>query len=162
MQEKEALIGIYDEFGNIIGEKKRKNVEKEKDILKVVYILLFDEANRIFMCKFKDTLWKGKFGGSCGGLIKKGENAEDAAKRTMKRELGIETKLNFIGEKYYDFDNIKRFVSVFVGRAKEEIKISSDDIIEGKWIEFEKVKELIKNDKVMPTFKASFDMLGIN
>ncbi len=160
MQEKDALIGLYDEKGELIGSKARKDIDKTKDIIKCVNVILFDESNRIFMAKFTNELWANKWGGSCFGLVRREEKTKDAALRTAERELGFSGKLDFINEKYYDFKETRVIMSVFVGRGKNVFP-NSQDIYEFEWFGLMDAEDMIKKGECSPTFSAAVKMLGL-
>ncbi len=162
MQENDALIGVYNAKGEIIGQKSRKEIDKKKDILKTANIILFNHSNDIFMIKAADSLWKDKWGGSCAGLVRKNESVEEAATRTLQRELGIKVKINLIGEEYCDFGDAKRIFAVFVGRVSEDqLSPNKEDFKEWSWNSFRKAHEMSQKDECMPTFKKALEMMNI-
>ncbi len=159
MQEKEAKIAVFNEKGEKTEVKARSKVNKKKDILKVVDILvLFDDL--VLIIRAKDSVWKKDlWGGSCAGLIRDGEKPQDAAQRTLLRELGVKSRANNLGEKYYDFDGVKRFMSVFAVNVKDDVNPNPEDVKEWRWINFEQAKKLVKTEQCMPTFKAAWKIL---
>jgi isopentenyldiphosphate isomerase len=159
MQEKEAIIAVYNEEGIVIEKKPRKDINKEKDILKTANIILINNKNQIFMIKANDFLWKDKWGGSCAGLVRHKETPKQAAKRTLKRELNINIKLQHLAENFHNFNSTKRFLSVFLVKTNNNPIINLNDIKEGKWISFKEAQILINNNKCMPTFESSFEIL---
>ena len=160
MQEAQAIIGLYDKNGNLLGFKERDDVNKRIDILKVVNVMLFDEKNRIFITKPKDDLWKEKWGCAAAGLVRKDESSVEAARRTLKRELNLEAEdLIFLGEKYFDLDGIKRFISIFYARTNKDPRINHNDVNEGTWVDLEELKMLKKKNLFNPPFLASFEVL---
>ena len=162
MQEKEALIGIYDENKNLISIKQRSQVDKKQDILKTVVLILFNNKDEVFMIKTKDTAWKKeKWGGSCATLIRHNEKPEQAAKRVLKRELNLEIPFELIKEKFYNWGGIKRHLSIFKAKTEEEPQPNTNDFYETKWHSIEKAQELIENNQCMPTFEEAF-MLAKN
>jgi isopentenyldiphosphate isomerase len=159
MQEKQALIGIYDKQGKLINQKYRKNIDKRKDVLKTVNIILTNNENEVFMIQANDGLWPGKWGGSCAGLVRVNETDESTASRTLKRELCITTSLKKLSEEYKDFGEAKRIFSVFHSKIDEKPSPNSNDILEGKWVSFDKAKKMINDNKCMPTFESAFSKL---
>jgi len=155
MQEKEALIDIFDEDGKNIGHKFRNEVNERIDILKVVAIVLVDDANKVFTAKASGGHWPGKWGSSAGGVVRHDEALADAAKRTLKRELKLTENLEWLGENYYNFDGVRRFMSVFVGRTKAEPKLNPEDAEEGKWVTIQEAAQL----DTMPTFNIALEIV---
>lgn len=161
MQEKEAIIGIYDEEGNLIAKKPRKEVDKKKDILKTVKILAFNKKGEIFMIKEGNpAIWSNKWGGSCASLVRADEKPTEAAKRTLMRELGITKEPKFIGERFIDFGDAKRHWNVFVVKDIDKVNPNKEDFSQTKWTDINEAKKLISEGKCMPSFGESLKMIG--
>ena len=159
MQEKEELIAIYNKEGKIVNYKKRKDIDKKKEILKQINIIILDLNNNIFVTNPKDSIYKEPYGSSASGLLRKNETINGCAKRTLKRELNLNNELILLNEKYYDFNGIKRIMSVFYFKGNINLKINNNDIYKGKWLDFNKVEKLINSGKAIPTFEAAFEVL---
>ncbi len=154
MQEKDALIDIFDDLSKNIGHKFRHEINDRLDIVKQVNIVLLDDK-RIFVTKAKGGLWPGKWGTTAAGLVRHDEALADAAKRTLKRETGITTELIWLGESMYNFDGIRRIMSIFHGKTKAQPKLNADDAEEGKWAT---VEEATKMD-IMPTLAVALEIV---
>lgn len=154
MQEKEALIEIFDENQNSRGSKKRSEIDKNNDIIKNSNILVFNQQGRLLIISPKDNAWKGKWASSAAGMVRERETFEDCAKRTLKRELGIEPELEFLEEGFYDFGDKKRIIGFFTCRVdSEEIQPNENDSEEHHWKSLEEVNELIQQGSCLPTLK---------
>jgi len=140
MQEKEALIDIFDEDGTMIEHKERGDVNKRTDILKVVQIMLINDEGKVFVTKLGEGLYQGKWASSAAGIVRHDEALADAASRTLKRELGVSTELTWDGENFYNFDGIKRFMSVFHGKTNQDPTVNEAE--EGKWVTIEEAEDL--------------------
>ncbi len=155
MQERDALIDVFDEEGKNIGHKFRHEINNKLDIVKTVNIILMDDKKRIFVAKAKGEPWPGKWGTSAAGLVRHDEALADAAKRTLKRELGITAELTWLGQNYYNFDGMKRFMSVFIGKTKTQPKINKEDAEEGKWATLQETGKL----DMMPTLAVALEII---
>ncbi len=158
MQEKEALIGVYDASGKVVGKKTRNEVDKINDILKGVYIIVVNDKSGLLMIKAKDSLWHNKWGAGAGGLVRIDENVKDAALRTLKREFGIDGDLKFLAEQFYDFNGLKRFATIYFVEINEDLKINRDDFSEWKWISFLEVEKMIASGECMPMTEAALEL----
>ena len=154
MQEKEALIDVFDEDRKNIGHKFRNEVNKRLDILKQVNIIILDDKKRIYVTKAKNG-----WGTSAAGLVRHDEALADAAKRTLKRELGLTMELKATQENYYNFEGVRRLLSVHHGTTKTEPKPNPEDVEEGKWVTTEEAEQMIKNDECMPTFAVALEVM---
>lgn len=158
MQEKEAEIAIFDRSGRIIKSKPRKDIDKTKELLGTVNILLTNKNGEVFTILANDSLWKGRIGGSCAGLIRKEETPINAANRTLERELGVKTQLRQVYSAYHEFDGAKRWFHVFLGKS-DNVKPNNKDVIEGKWRSKEEIENIIENGLSMPTFEVAYSKL---
>lgn len=158
MQNPEAKIGIYDKEGNLIGEKARGGVNKKEDILKSVIILAMNNNNEIWVADLgESSLYEEALGGSAAGLVRVDEGADEAAKRTAERELGIDFKPEFVTSEYNDEQGIKRHANFYYIKADKNEFNMDEERENGEW----KSREEIENnlDKYLPTFKIVFDKL---
>ncbi|MFZ2026030.1 MAG: NUDIX domain-containing protein [Microgenomates group bacterium] len=89
----DELFTVVDEQDSVIGYKTRRECHNNPNIIhRAVDIVLFDTANNILLQKRsmqKDT-YPGYYTVSASGHIDKGESYEQAARREMEEELGIE------------------------------------------------------------------------
>lgn len=152
MQESNALIAMYDETGCVVGKKQRCDVDKKKDILKSVSILLVNGEGKILVSRACDTLYPDMVGSSAAGLVRDGETAEEAARRTLQRELGITPELRFHGEEYINLDGVRRWMNVFSARWNGQFVANQDDVKETEWIS---VSEAERHQDSMPTLRAA-------
>ncbi len=160
MQEREALIAIYNEKGEIVSSKPRKDVDKRKDILKTVLILLLDDKKRIFVTIPVEGIWPGKLASSAAGIVRENEIVQEAAERTIQRELNIKPRLIFVSEAYYDFKEIKRIISVFYC-VDNNPKPDADDVAKSKWISLEDFEKEIKNNNCYPNLAAAYKQFQV-
>lgn len=159
MQEEDALIEIYNESLERIDVKKRKDVDKIIDIIKCVNIFVFNDKEEIYTIDPTGSVWPDKIGGSCAGLVRRGESSLEAAHRTLKRELGIDLNLTPFKEAFYNFGDIKRLMSYFYGKTNEKIKPNKKDVKEGKWITAKEIERMIMMNELTPIFIAGFQAL---
>ncbi|MBI1970368.1 NUDIX domain-containing protein [Candidatus Woesearchaeota archaeon] len=174
MQEGDATISVYDEQGDCIGEKIRGEVDKKQDILKSVHILLFNRKEELFVVRVAghDSLYPKMIGCSAAGLVRSDETVEEAAIRTLQRELrlgingelgidGNQHGLQYHGEQFVSMNDVKRFMNVFSivfdGDAGV-VDLNPDDAEEGCWVSINKLDK----KSCMPTLLEALRMLKQN
>ena len=155
MQEKDALIEIYDDSGKNTCHKFRHEINKKLDIVKTAVVLILNDKKQVFICKSKEEPWPGKWGCSAAGIVRHEESLADAAKRTLKRELGLTEELTWLGESFYNFDGIRTFMSVFQGKTKTQPKPKESE--EAKWVSIEEAKKM----DIMPTLAVALEVLRV-
>lgn len=154
MQEKDALIGIFDEKGNVVGNKTRAEVNKKTDILKNVIIMVVNSNKEIFVVRPINSVFDGLWGSAAAGLVRLNEVPKEAALRTIDRELGLTEELNHLMDDFYNFNGIKRFSSVFYFE-KDNLEINKNEVVEAKLVTPDFVEK--NAHQFMPTFKAAFE-----
>ena len=159
MQFGNAPIALFDQSWRETGSKTRRHIDKKRDLVKAVNIILLNEANHVFMIKARSSLWPGKWGGSCGGLIRHGESIVDAAHRTLLRELRIEAPLQLLDERYRDLGAAKRLFSIFLVRTREQPRVSRRDIMDARWASLGEAEQMVRRGTCSPTFQAALDVV---
>lgn len=150
MQDADALIEIVDEKGKSLGHKQRKDVDKRRDILKAVYILVENDSGRVLLTRSSsDPLYPNKWGCSAAGLIRHEETAKQAAERTLRRELNISANLEEMGSGFYNFSGVKRWMWMYRVKAKV-MRQNLRDSDELSWFSVGDARLLIKEGGVMP------------
>jgi isopentenyldiphosphate isomerase len=87
----EELIEIVDPEGKVLGVAPRSEVHGNPALMhRVVHVLVFNARGELLLQKrsMADT--------SVGGHVDPGETLEDAAKRELSEELGVETEPRFL------------------------------------------------------------------
>lgn len=158
MEHDEHLISIFDDKGNKLYTKSRKDIDKEKDIFRVVLIFAQNRNREIWVAKIPETskLWGGKFGASAATIVREKENPATAAARALREELGVAGKQTILGftERLYSIGNIKRFMSYYIYNNAENIQPDIARTGEGQWMPLKKVEEMLQKEqeKFSPLF----------
>ena len=167
MQEGDATIPVYDEQGDCIGEKIRGEVDKKQDILKSVHVLVFNRKGDLFVVRVAghDSLYPNMIGCSAAGLVRSDETVEEAAVRTLQRELGFgingnQHNFQYHGEQFISMNGVKRFMNVFSivldnGVGADVVDLNQDDAEEGWWVSINKLDK----KACMPTLVEALRIL---
>lgn len=159
MQSPDTLIAIFNREGNQVGTKPRSQIDKHKDLLKTVNILVTNKENKILMIKAKNSAWPGKWGGSCATIVKDKESSHQAAERVLERELALKGNPQSLKESFQDFAGIERIHSVFHLQTSDTPKPNNQDFEHAAWYSLAEAQALIDKGACMPTFEAAFKEL---
>ncbi len=154
-------------------------IEKELPLRIGVGIVLLNQENKVFVGKRIDNpenLWQMPQGG-----INNNEDFFDAAKRELKEETSIknielvkkiegwltyELPDNLLGKIWqgkYRGQKQKWFIFKFVGKDKEiNIKTKTPEFLDWKWIEFEKLPEVVVSFKINIYKQIKEELLNLN
>lgn len=120
-------VDILDIHGKLIAIKPRKDIDREKDILHLVYVFVITPEGKLLLSRIpkvtsKHPLFANKLGVTVATIVRHNEAHLKAAKRAMRRELGVnKPDLTFLGETLESFPGIpKRLIAAYMCTASQE------------------------------------------
>ncbi len=155
-------LDVINKNNEITGKKTRKEIHEKGLMHKSVHVWILNEKKEV-LCNLRNKnkdLFAGLWDAVFGEHLKTGENFETAAVRGIKEELGIKTnKKNLIElginkEKQKDseknlFNNEFQKIFLFKTTKKiNELKFQKTEIEKIKFIEINKLKEILKQEKM--------------
>lgn len=150
MSELDEVLEIVDLDNNVIGKATRGECYKKGLLHRAVNIFIFNSKGEFFLHKRseKKIKYPGYWDLSCSEHVKPGESFEEAAKRGLQEELGIEMKLEIIipirhvNLNYQNyFDN--ELVVVFKGVYDGDFKFDLNEVESGQFFNIEKLPSLV-------------------
>ena len=167
---KQDILILVDENDNILGyEEKVKTHLGEGKKHRAFSIFIFNSEGKLLIQKRASLkmLWPRFWANTCCSHPRKDEEYLDAAKRRLKEEIGIETELEYKFKfsykvKYKDIGSENELCSVFFGEyGGDEINPNLEEIEEWKWVDFEELKQDIKNHPEIyaPWFKMEMEKI---
>jgi isopentenyldiphosphate isomerase len=148
----QELLDIVNERDEVIGQNIKENKFRKSLISRNVGIFILDDNEKLLITKrsSKKESFPSRYDLATCGNVKADESYEDAAKREVIEELGIECDLKFLGKIYNEFKEndltIKYFTGIFLGYYSGEVRLS-DELVELKRLSVEEVGELINKNK---------------
>ena len=90
---KQEYLDIVDIKDKIIGKATRKEIHDMHQIHRGVHVFVVNSKNEILIQKRsnKKDYYPGYYDASVGAQVRSGETYEQAAKRELKEELGVDT-----------------------------------------------------------------------
>jgi len=161
MNTKEERFEVVDEENNVIGVATRRECHGNPALIhRVAHVLVFDSSGRLVLQKRSPNkdIQPGKWDTSVGGHMDIGETPEEAARREMKEELGIEgVALQFIYQ--YLMRNEIESESVFTYYCRYDGEINSDpvEITEVRKWAISEVKAALGTGVLTPNFEEEFE-----
>lgn len=137
MEHSAHWVDVLDDSGNIISQKRRKDIQKESDVYHAVYGLLVTPEGKVVVSAIRNrkdlpNLYAKQVGVPVATIRRSGESAQQAAQRSWARELFIDNpELRLLGEGLATLpDGRKTFMSVFYAVGDAPDIFSSIDIDE--------------------------------
>jgi len=155
---------VVDEDDNVIGRATREECHSGKGpIHRSVYIFVLNDKNELFLqkrSKSKD-LYAGYYTGSATGHVDYGEDYDEAARRELKEELGLDAPLQMLG-KVKNFSEDEREISaLYLCRYNGPVRFNEKEIEEGFFISMQDIKRSLKTGerRYAHGFKVAFKEL---
>jgi len=134
---------VVDEEDNVVGKATREECHSESGLIhRSVYIFVLNDKNEIFIQtrSMSKDLYPGYCTGSATGHVDYGEDYDEAAKRELKEELGIDAPLQRLG-KVKSFSEDEREISVlYICRYNGPFKFNRKEIVGGVFLSIEDIK----------------------
>lgn len=156
----ESLILIVDEQDNPIGAEEMYLAHEKGLIHRIVRIMVEDGQGKLLLQKrsAKMKRWPNCWDNSAAGHVDVGEEYDEAAKRELQEEIGIERAnleelgTYFTDRKLEDIPHFRRFNRTYKTIATAaEVVIDPGEVSEARWFTLDEVKTLINESPDMVT-----------
>lgn len=163
----EEYFDVVDDEDEVIGRRPGRECVRQGILHRAIAILLFNERDAVYIQRRADSMawYPGRWTLSVMGHVASGETYEQAAKRELVEELGVECGLRWVGKVktpawvYGDLTE-REFLSVFEGRATRPKITLSEETKEGRFVQFGVFVKMIeeRSDRVTPDTLFAFDV----
>ncbi|MFZ4681962.1 MAG: 16S rRNA (adenine(1518)-N(6)/adenine(1519)-N(6))-dimethyltransferase RsmA [Terrimicrobiaceae bacterium] len=132
-QSGEEMFDIVDENDSVVETRPRDAVHVNNLRHRAVHILITNEKGELFLQK--RSIWKDKNPGcwdsSAAGHVDAGESYEDAARRELAEEIGIDCPVERIGRLPCSAGTGWEFIEVFHGRHEGPFRLAALEVETG-------------------------------
>ena len=159
----EEWLPLVNKNGEVIGKAPRSECHKDKTLLHpVVHLHIFNSAGDIYLQKrpASKLVQPGKWDTAVGGHVSYGETIDEAMKKEMNEELGLENIEFSFHKKYIWKSAIEReLIHIFIAKNVGTITINTDEVDEGRFWTLQEIKQGADKDIFTPNFIHEFDMI---
>ncbi len=147
----QEFLDVVDESNEVVGAAPIDEIYNKRLNHRIVHVLIFNDKGEILlqMRSAKKEFCPGHWVTSAGGHVQKGETYEQAAKRELKEELGIEASLTKILETPYDHYKMRKFLEVFRGITAGPFKVNSEEVSGCRWFSVADVRDMVKKHQLI-------------
>jgi isopentenyl-diphosphate delta-isomerase type 1 len=151
------MLEIVDENNLVNGIRNRAEIHRQGLWHRSVHIFIFNSQEELFLQKRspqKDQ-YPEHWDSSAAGHLIPGESPEIAAHRELGEELGIDTELTEAYRHPACQETGWEFVTLFVGRTDEPIRLNLEEATEGRFFTAPQLQDLLEDpdQKVAPGFR---------
>jgi len=139
-------LAVVDENNQVQGFSLKEDILRRGLNYRCIQVFLFNAKDELIICRRPDSKKKfaGKFASSAMGYIRKDETYEDAAKREMMQELGVNKILKKAAEFKIEDGNSVVFQEIWKGALSDEIEPDKTEIAEYKYVSLEDLEQAMQ------------------
>jgi isopentenyldiphosphate isomerase len=154
-----SIVATVDDDDKVIGTIKRGDVFRFGVNFRVVHIFLFNRNGELLIQKIAPygTRSPGLCGSSVAGYVLANETYEEAARRKLHKELGVDIPLTYIGKTAMYDEGCKKFISLYTAIYDGPFVPDRMEIEEIRFIKLDSMDDLSQNTNIFtPTFLQVF------
>ncbi|MFA6082521.1 MAG: NUDIX domain-containing protein [Patescibacteria group bacterium] len=144
----DELLDVIDLDDNVVGKATRAQIYAERLPHRIVHVLIFNNDGKILLTKMSKNrkIFGGHFGTAAGGHVKSDESYEDAAKRELFEEIGIDTKIEMLDMNWYidtrQDKPLHKSIAVFKAIHNGPFSLSPDEVDDVQFYAKDEVDQL--------------------
>ncbi|MEM2183393.1 MAG: NUDIX domain-containing protein [Candidatus Bathyarchaeia archaeon] len=138
---------VVDENDEVVGWASRSECHRKGLIHRSVYVIVLNDRGEVFLQRrsMNKDLYPGLYACSATGHVEYGESYEEAARRELMEELGINAQLKWIG-KFRCFSNVEREISaLYICYHNGPFNLNSEEISEGRFVSIAEIKRMLED-----------------
>ena len=152
-------LDLVDEHGRVVGRALRSACHSDPALIhRSVHVLVFNGEGLLYLQRraaAKD-IQPGKWDTSVGGHVDPGESGEQAARREMQEELGIEADLSFLHEYVWRSEAETERVRTYEAVHDGPIRLHPDEIEDGRFWTMSEIQASLGTGLFTPNFEEEF------
>lgn len=140
------LIDIINENDQVVGQATRDEVNEKHLRCRIVHALVFNDKGEmaIHLRSAKRPFRPLHWSTAAGGFVQAGEDPEEAVKREMKEEIGIDSSLVFLYKDwYYGLTGAQHLTYIYKTIHNGPFVIDPVEVERIEFFSLEKIKEMI-------------------
>jgi isopentenyldiphosphate isomerase len=146
MDAAEELVGIVDESGREVAAVPRSVMRRDNLLHRATGVVVRDSTGRIYVHRRTATkdVYPGMYDCCAGGVVAAGEDVEEAARRELAEELGVEgVELRPLFVAPYADEHTRYLAHVYEARWDGTIHWQADEVDWGQWMTPAQLRDLL-------------------
>lgn len=141
------LVDIVDEDDQVVATVTRARMRAERLRHRTVAIVVTDGDGRVLVHRRSDDkdVWPGRWDVAAGGVVGTGERSDEAARRELAEELGVDIDLDEIvsvGRGSYEDDDVAEIAHVYRVVHPGPFRFADGEVVEARWVSRAELAEL--------------------
>lgn len=133
----DETVEEVDASGAVLRLVSRSRMRSERLRHRSVFVAVVSESDQLLVHRRADTkdIWPGWWDVAVGGVCAPGESWEEAARREVSEELGLDgVPVRLLGTGAYDDDQVSLVAAVFVCRTDGPFRFADGEVSEAHWV----------------------------
>jgi 16S rRNA (adenine1518-N6/adenine1519-N6)-dimethyltransferase len=140
------MFCVVDEQDRVTGAEPREYVHVNNLRHRAIHVFIFNQRGEIFLQR--RSIWKdknpGRWDSSTSGHVDAGESYEEAARRELREEIGIECPLEKLGKLPCSEATGWEFIEIFRGRHEGPFRLAPMEIETGAFFPLHQVRQWLR------------------
>jgi isopentenyldiphosphate isomerase len=148
----EELVDIVDDDDNVIATVTRSEMRSRRLQHRSVGIAVLSTDGRLLIHRrsLAKDIWPGWWDIAAGGVVAAGETYEEAARRELEEELGVEGELEFLGQVRYVDDDVAEMCRGYRLVHDGPFEFSDGEVSEVRWVTFAELEAMRTTHSFLP------------
>lgn len=160
------VFDIVDKNDCVVGKTDMKELYEKKHLHRIVHVfVIHPKTKAVYFQKRSESksYLPGFYCTSAGGHVRAGESYEQAARRELSEELGLNVPVKKVHRTNFVLDGQDRFIELFVAFAEGGIKFIDGEVAGGEFLTMQDAQTRIeKGEKIHPQLDVCFRWLAAN
>lgn len=157
------LIDIVNDRDEVVGKATQEEVYTRKLTHRIVHVfVIHPETRQVYLQRraASKQYLPEYYCTSAGGHVRSGESYQDAAKRELEEELGLNTPVHKVHSMQFTSDGHNRFIGLYVTFAKDGFNFTDGEVAGGEFIDMDDAFRLVtRGEKIHPQLDACYRLL---
>ena len=147
----DELVEALDDDGNVVRVVTRAEMRAQRLRHRCVFLLVVDRGRLLVHQRADDKdVWPSRWDVAAGGVVGAGERWEDAARRELAEELGIDADPVHVGEGVRDGDEARVVGRVFLVEHPGPFSFADGEVVDARFVDRRELLQLLDTEATCP------------
>lgn len=141
------MMDVVNKEDEVVGQAEKNEVYKQLLCHRIVHVLIFNDEGKMALqlrhpnLSFAPNHWST----TVGGHVQSGESYEEAAKREMMEEIGVELPLEYFFKDFYHVDGQpEKFIVCYKAKYNGPFKPDPEAVVKVDFFTLEEINKMIE------------------
>jgi 8-oxo-dGTP pyrophosphatase MutT (NUDIX family) len=147
----DELVEHVDEAGNVLAVVTRAEMRASRLRHRTVCLIVV-HAGRLLVHRRADhkDIWPGYWDIAAGGVVGAGESWDDAARRELLEELGIDAVPTFVGDGSWEADDAAVVTHIYIVEHAGPFHFDDGEVVAARFVTRTELDQLLATDRFCP------------